>query len=221
MTESQWLKPGDLTPHVEWLWKKKRLRKLRLFSVACCRQLEPWIDEPLLLEAIERAERLADGELSDATINKWRQKVNRLGDERRRKSRNAWTPQLSVFDDVRFVCHENQYFGFVDCWRTLVYHGKVFGRKFVKAGPGLAHALLLDVFGNPFRPVEFDKQWRTDTAVSLARGMYDTRDFGAMPILADALQDAGCDNDDVLDHCRGSGPHVRGCWVVDLVLGKA
>jgi hypothetical protein len=50
--------------------------------------------------------------------------------------------------------------------------------------------------------------------------MYEARDFSAMPILADALQDAGCDNDDILDHCRGPGPHVRGCWVVDLVLGE-
>jgi hypothetical protein len=62
--------------------------------------------------------------------------------------------------------------------------------------------------------------WRTDTAVALARQMDESRDFSAMPILADALQDAGCDNDDILDHCRGPGPHVRGCWVVDLVLGK-
>ena len=53
-----------------------------------------------------------------------------------------------------------------------------------------------------------------------AQQMYESRDFSAMPILADALQDAGCDNADILDHCRGPGPHVRGCWVVDLVLGK-
>jgi hypothetical protein len=51
--------------------------------------------------------------------------------------------------------------------------------------------------------------------------MYDSREFGNMPILADALQDAGCELPEVLDHCRGPGPHVRGCWVVDLVLGKA
>jgi hypothetical protein len=82
-------------------------------------------------------------------------------------------------------------------------------------------ALVRDVFGNPFRPVAFHRSWRTDTAVSLARTMYEERDFSAMPILADALQDAGCDNDDTLNHCRGNGPHVRGCWAVDLVLGKA
>ncbi len=82
-------------------------------------------------------------------------------------------------------------------------------------------ALLRDIFGNPFRPVAFSAEWRTDTAVSLARGMYESRDFSAMPILADALQDAGCDNADVLNHCRGEGIHVRGCWVVDLVLEKS
>jgi hypothetical protein len=80
--------------------------------------------------------------------------------------------------------------------------------------------LLHCVFGNPFRPVTFSPSWRTDTVVSLAAQMYESRDFGAMPILADALQDAGCDSDDILNHCRGDGPHVRGCWVVDLVLGK-
>jgi hypothetical protein len=81
---------------------------------------------------------------------------------------------------------------------------------------GLAH----DIIGNPFRPVSFSPSWRTDTALALALQMYDSRDFGAMPILADALQDAGCEDASILDHCRGDGPHVRGCWVVDLVLGK-
>ena len=75
--------------------------------------------------------------------------------------------------------------------------------------------------GDPYRPVAFDLAWRTATAVGLAERMYDSRDFSAMPILADALEDAGCDHPDVLAHCRGDGPHVRGCWVVDLVLGKA
>jgi hypothetical protein len=84
----------------------------------------------------------------------------------------------------------------------------------------VSRALLRDLFGNPFRKVKFDKRWRTDTAVALAQHMYESRDFGVMPILADALQDAGCDSEDILAHCRSNGPHVRGCWVVDLVLGK-
>ncbi len=82
--------------------------------------------------------------------------------------------------------------------------------------------LLRDVFGNPFRPVAFDPGWRTDTVVSLAKHLYESRDYSAMPILADALQDAGCEDEAVLAHCRDPQQvHVRGCWVVDLVLGKA
>ena len=81
--------------------------------------------------------------------------------------------------------------------------------------------IIREIFGNPFRPIAFSPEWRTDTAIALARQMYESRDFSAMPILADALQDAGCDNESVLTHCRDTNqPHVRGCWVVDLVLGK-
>ena len=86
----------------------------------------------------------------------------------------------------------------------------------------IVHAdFLRDIFGNPFRPVAFVPEWRTSSAVALADAMYQSRDFGPMPILADALEEAGCTNADILSHCRGDGPHVRGCWVVDLVLGKS
>jgi len=82
-------------------------------------------------------------------------------------------------------------------------------------------ALALELVGpNPFRPTAFDPAWRTDTAIALARQMYESRNFGAMPILADALQDAGCDSEPILSHCRDPhAAHVRGCWVCDLVLG--
>jgi hypothetical protein len=76
------------------------------------------------------------------------------------------------------------------------------------------------IVGNPFRPVAFDPRWRTETAVALAAGIYELRAFDRLPILADALEEAGCDHPDVLAHCRGPGPHARGCWVVDGVLGK-
>lgn len=81
--------------------------------------------------------------------------------------------------------------------------------------------LIREVFG-PLRfvPITVDPRWRTETVVALATGIYAERAFDRMPILADALQEAGCDNTDILSHCQGDGPHVRGCWVVDLVLGK-
>ncbi len=85
----------------------------------------------------------------------------------------------------------------------------------------LAQSLLLhDIFGNPFHPVAFDPAWRTEAVVGPARGVYEDRAFDRLPVLADALEDAGCADAAVLAHCRGPGPHVRGCWVVDLVLGK-
>jgi hypothetical protein len=81
--------------------------------------------------------------------------------------------------------------------------------------------LVRDIFGNPFRPVTVNPSWLTSTVVALAQGIYADRAFDRLPILADALQDAGCENEDVLNHCRSAGPHCRGCWVVDLLLGKS
>jgi hypothetical protein len=82
----------------------------------------------------------------------------------------------------------------------------------------LAHC----IFGNPFRPVAFSPAWRSETAVALATGIYAERAFDRLPILADALEEAGCDHADILAHCRDpKAIHARGCWVVDLVLGKS
>ena len=80
--------------------------------------------------------------------------------------------------------------------------------------------LLREIAGNPFRPHSVDPRWLTSTAVALAQTIYDQRAFDRLPILADALEEAGCDGPELLAHCRGDGPHVRGCWAVDLVLGK-
>jgi hypothetical protein len=80
--------------------------------------------------------------------------------------------------------------------------------------------LLRDIYGSPFRPTTLDTAWLTSEVVVLAQTIYDNRAFGRLPELADALEQAGCTDADVLDHCRQPGEHVRGCWVVDLVLGK-
>jgi hypothetical protein len=84
----------------------------------------------------------------------------------------------------------------------------------------LQASLLRDIFGNPFRPVTLDPSWLTSTVLALATGIYADPAFDRMPILADALQDAGCDNEDILNHCRQPGEHVKGCWCVDLILNK-
>jgi hypothetical protein len=84
----------------------------------------------------------------------------------------------------------------------------------------LHFALFLDITRSN-RGVAFDPCWRSETAVSLASAIYAERAFDRLPILADALEEAGCDHPDILAHCRGDGPHARGCWVVDLVLNKS
>jgi hypothetical protein len=81
--------------------------------------------------------------------------------------------------------------------------------------------LLRDIFGPlPFRPVTPDPAWLTPTVVALAQSLYADSSFTDLPILADALEEAGCTGNDILSHCRQPGEHVRGCWVVDLLLGK-
>jgi hypothetical protein len=90
----------------------------------------------------------------------------------------------------------------------------------VKPGAEVLCDLLRCVFGNPFRKPVFPKTWRTETVTALAEGIYEGRAFDRLPVLADALEEAGCDDPAMLAHLRGDGPHCRGCWVVDLALGK-
>jgi hypothetical protein len=80
--------------------------------------------------------------------------------------------------------------------------------------------VVRELFVNPADPVKFEKKWRTRAVVGLAEGVAADGGFDRLPVLADALEEAGCDDRRVLDHCRGPGPHLRGCWVVDGVLGK-
>lgn len=116
-----------------------------------------------------------------------------------------------VLRGVRSACLENQEFRF----------GDTVNRRVLMDAEDLNQAHLLRcIAGNPFRPVAFDPIWRTETVVALASAIYTERAFDRMPILADALEESGCDPADVLSHCRGPGPHARGCWVVDGVLGK-
>ena len=94
--------------------------------------------------------------------------------------------------------------------------------NYTKQPVGSGEAIYIaDIFGNPFRPLAFDAAWRTSDVMALAIGIYESRDFSAMPILADALQDAGCNSDEILNHLRDPhATHVRGCWALDLVLGR-
>jgi hypothetical protein len=89
--------------------------------------------------------------------------------------------------------------------------------------PGEHCRLFREIVGNPFARPQLDPAvlaWNGGTVRRLAQSMYDERRFDAMPILADALEDAGCADSSVLEHCRGKGPHLRGCWALDVLLAR-
>jgi hypothetical protein len=108
-----------------------------------------------------------------------------------------------------FAIAESRFGGNQDIWEAAYSEQRVRSLRF-----------LHDIFGNPFRPVTIDPRWLTSSVFDLSRAIYEERAWERMPVLADALMDAGCDNEEIINHCRGDGPHVRGCWVVDLLLGK-
>jgi hypothetical protein len=157
------------------------------------------------------AEQFADGLVSEAVRIATQQGVDDLlGDYQNRHFLAvavSWTLVKPLAWDLKFaaeVCSSNT--------RSATRQTQLLG---VQAN------ILRCLFGNPFRRVAFDPAWRTSDVMLLAQGISEERAFARMPILADALQEAGCDNEDILDHCRGAtAAHVRGCWVVDLVLGK-
>lgn len=151
----------------------------------------------------------------------WRERAHLISDPA-----GMWQDIAAVEED-RYRGRKQEFFPtYKGFWyaakATSEVHARWARNKPVEPGVSAARqaGFLRDLFGNPFRPVAFNSDWRTDTVVALARQVYGAYEFGAMPILADALQDAGCDSDDILNHCRSDGPHVRGCWVCDLVLVK-
>jgi hypothetical protein len=213
MTEAEWLVLDDvlLLNQGDGLVSLSR-RSAVLFGVACIRATPGLGEQHRLRAAVAEAEKAADTGGWDGLTLIHREAKAACEKAERWSAAHYWA--LSAF----WLTHgnvENRWLYFAD----FLYHAAASGTIIRDLQVTFA-VLLRDIFGNPFRPVAFSPEWRTDTVVSLARQMYDSRDFSAMPILADALQDAGCDSADILDHCRGPAPHVRGCWVVDLVLGK-
>jgi hypothetical protein len=185
---------------------------MRLFAVACCRHWADRITHPASRELVDLAERFADGEVPARTLARVRRVVFRWAQGQMRTEfenlrRHGFMPPSGVLGDP----WEPRWAAYMAAVPSIVPPVRPF---FESAD---CRAYLLDVLGGA---AEFDPSWRTEAVVSLARGMYEARDFAPMPVLADALEDAGCGDADLLAHRRGPGPHVRGCWVVDLVLGK-
>jgi hypothetical protein len=219
MTEAEWLACDDPNPMLHFVVGKASDRKARLFAFACCRTVRPTpasIEESRLIGELETHFEQSTGKVGTDYATD-------LFDRWRRASPDGRTHYWDMFYYLVTASPLHAAHRVSSYSRRFASPHRVDGSSISErdAERRTQSRLLRDIFGNPFRPVSFSPEWRTDTAVSLARQMYESRDFSAMPILADALQDAGCDSAEILGHCRGAGPHVRGCWVVDVVLVKA
>jgi hypothetical protein len=204
-------------------------RKLRLFACACCRRIWPLLEEGSGQQAVRTSERYADGCASRAEL--------RAAQAVMRAEAEAW--EQRVVEEMAALPRMHA------AWAAWAAASTAWVREEAAAAraarlaakraasavyattqesnEGSAQcALVRDIFGSPLGPVPISEawlHWQAGSIVQLARTIYDERRFGDLPLLADMLTDAGCDNVDILEHCRG-GDHVRGCWVVDALLGK-
>lgn len=213
MEEGEWLTTRDPFALLDFIIESASDRKLRLFACYLYKTYQREFQDERLRAAVEMALRAADDEAGEperaAAFTAAREAVIEFegGDHLWEHSAFA-IPAYTVGDREQLE-------------RTPSLVLEEFDCNFY-TNPRVAVCLgLRDIFGNPFRPVTIDPAWLTSTVAALATSVYDERAFDRLPILADALQDAGCDDEHVLAHLRGPGPHARGCWVVDLVLGKS
>jgi hypothetical protein len=213
MTEEEWFAAGPY--EIREASTRLGPGRQRLFAVAVCRVLLQWINYPAVHAALEAVEIFAETGKSKAALRRARQAVQTLRMDIARGQLDGAT-DLALFV-VQMAASENAVSGTIGQAIEVLARAEHIS---VEAARRRFYPTYQEIAG-PAPPVAFSPEWRTSTAVQLARTMYDAREFSGMPILADALQDAGCDSDELLAHCRDpQAVHVRGCWVVDLVLGK-
>ena len=212
MTEAEWLAGTNLRSALKYLRRSPGDRKLRLFLCECCRRVWNLLGEKCR-EAVETAKRFADGLVSVEEMT-----MVRIAAKTDRKCYGvyfAYAPRPTFADAANTASTLS--FHATESAENMEWNKELSAERMAQRG------LLHDLFKNPFRPVHWDPawiMWNNGTVSRIAQAIYDERAFDRLPILADALEDAGCDDADILRHCREPGEHVRGCWVIDLLLGK-
>jgi hypothetical protein len=237
VTEREWWSATAPEGALDWLFFDGRAadRKLRLFSVACCRRIAASVAGTPFVRLMDVTEAFADGLASEAEVS-WHLRQARASqpDCPRDDATLAILDAAGSLDADRWRLHRSR--GWYEDEDNQPYPLWIVGEvqsaqedrandytDRVRDEEALVQVRLLhDIFGPlPFRDIPVSPSWLTADVRLLAQGIYDAKAFGRMPILADALQDAGCDNDEILSHCRAADwEHVRGCWVIDLLLGR-
>jgi hypothetical protein len=224
VTEAEWLACTDPQKMLRFLRGKGSDRKLRLFACACCRHIWDLLRDRDCRAAVEQAERYGDGQASKRGLTPIRVEARKAV---RRQDIPYWRKRafhacLKVVEDRS--APEVAAGAAINASGAVVCKPSRGGYKTSRAAQA---ALLRDLF-SPFRPVAVSSAWRTLQLLALAQAAYDHRDLPAgtldparLAVLADALEEAGCTDPDLLAHLRGPGPHARGCWAVDLLLGKS
>jgi hypothetical protein len=219
---------ADPWPMLEFLCGRASDRKLRLFAVACCRRAWHLMTDLRHKEAIEAAERFTDGLLSKAEFDESFQPIKVLWAELPDGREGAWEPSHYMTGATRHL----------DSGAGAPYAASYAARGLAcLAGPerspewfaacraegAVQSELVRDLFGDPSRPFHFEPDWLCGAgraAAERAQEIYRTGNFESLRLLADVLEQAGCRDRAVLEHCRGPGPHARGCWVLDALLGR-
>jgi hypothetical protein len=221
MTEKEWQQSTDPQAMLQLLHKRKS-RKYRLAAVAACRLFSDLLTDERSREALAVAERFADDRATQAELGTACANADAASEQRFEESRAIDLDTESWDDDARHAgaLHEVASAAYQaasgEPEEAFFHLSMVEGTEFF-----VAH-VLRDVFG-PRRAVAFDPAWLTPAVTALAHSIYEDRAFDAMPVLADALEEAGCTDETILTHCRrvdDLAGHVRGCWVLDLILSK-
>jgi hypothetical protein len=211
MTEEQWLgakEPGEM---LRYLGKTASVRKRRLFACACVRHIWHLLTDPRSQRAIEVAEAFADGVVDREVVKIERRKAAGASPG---GAPNRWSPASAAEICLNLTTEDIS-------TAARAASAASQGGISLSAERAAQAMIVRDIFGNPFRSVRLDPAWlawHSGTIRQLANTIYDGRTFDDMPILADALDDADCTDADILDHLRDPGPHVRGCWALDLIL---
>jgi hypothetical protein len=210
MTEQEWLECTDPGRMLEFLRDKASHRKLRLFACACLHAYRDSFTDPILRDTIAAIEG-SGGNLPEGRVLA----AGRAAAQALQQSLCDGEPRLVTGDSMASFIILSADSGF-----HMAQIAEVHALKLPNASTIYAK-LLREVFGNPFRPVALDLSWLTPAGVQLAQALYDARNFADLPILADDLEESGCTSRELLDHLREPGPHVLGCWTLDLLLNKA
>jgi hypothetical protein len=245
MTEQQWLSCTDPLTMLNFLCGTVSERKLRLFACACCRRIWHLFTDESSRCAIEAAEQFTDGRANPDEMTRTRRETwdllrceeerpsswvsavraaGRVGEpEAARTAYASGEASNAIAEEAEEIAAERP--GVIASESEAWYFGV---QRLEKAWQC---SLLRDLVGNTFHQVVLAPtllSWQDATLVRLAQAVYDERhlpagnlDNARLAVLADALEEAGCTDADILNHCRQPGDHVRGCWVVDLLLNKS